>query len=93
MNQKSSLREVLQFVSRVLTGNNKHGFAPGEGPAGRKASVTERTLQMRLKTYRGKPEIISDLRQFDRHGLLDVPVEKPVAPMPAVWFRNDDSKN
>ncbi len=82
---KQAFEEISVFV-------DKHGFTPGEGPAERKVSVTERTLQIRLKTYRGKPEIISDIRPFDRHGLLDVLIEKPPAPMSLDEILEDDDE-
>src|ERR1700730_1005811 len=87
--EANRINQAFEEISGFV---DKHGFAPGEGPAGRKASVTERTLQMRLKTYRGKPEIISDLRPIDRHGLLDVLIEKPAAPMTLDEILEDDDE-
>jgi Meiotically up-regulated gene 113 len=72
---------ILQGFEEISTFVDKHGFAPGEGASERKASVAERALQMRLKAYRGKPEIISDLKPFDRHGLLNILIEPPTTPM------------
>jgi hypothetical protein len=80
-----AFEEINVFVDR-------HSFSPGNGPVGHKASVTERTLQMRLKTYREKAEIFSDLRPFDRHGLLDYLIEEPPAPMTLDEILEDDDE-
>lgn len=55
--------EILAFVDH-------NGFSPGEGPEGRRVSPAERTLAMRLRATRGKPELAERLRPLDRHGLL-----------------------
>ncbi len=49
---------------------DQHGFAPGAGPVEHKVSVKERTLAMRLKSYRERPEIALQLKAADRHDLL-----------------------
>lgn len=71
---EQSFEEICLFVDR-------HHFAPGEGTDGHKASVTEKTLQMRLKTYRCAPEIVKQLSPNDRHALLKV-VEPEAAKEP-----------
>jgi hypothetical protein len=60
---QQQFEEVSQFI-------DQHGFAPGVGPEGRKASVNERKLQLRLRAYRESPAILEQLRPLDRHGLL-----------------------
>ncbi len=55
--------EINVFVDR-------HGFPPGYGPEGHKASVGERQLQMRLKAYQASREVTDQLRTLDRHALL-----------------------
>ena len=47
-----------------------HGFVPGEGAHGRKPSVKERVLAMRLKSYRENPAVMAELRPADRHRLF-----------------------
>ena len=51
---------------------DKHGFAPGAGPADRKPSVVERKLQIRLNVYR-LPDNRNKVIHLDRHGLLAEP--------------------
>lgn len=55
--------EICVFVDR-------HGFPPGEGPAAHVAGVTEKKLQIRLKSYRENSEVAALLAPSDRHGLL-----------------------
>jgi hypothetical protein len=65
---KQQFNEINVFVDR-------HGFAPGHGPEGHKASVNERQLQMRLKAYQASLEGIDQLRTLDRHRLLEASPE------------------
>jgi Meiotically up-regulated gene 113 len=80
-----SFEEINTFVDR-------HGFAPGEGSPGHKPSVTERTLQIRLKTCREKPEINKALRSFDRHSLLNLVMPRAEAPMTLEEILDDDDE-
>lgn len=67
---QQAFEEINVFVDR-------HHFAPGEGQAGEKVSVNERTLQVRLKTYRENSDITEQLKAIDRHGLLKNQAIKP----------------
>jgi Meiotically up-regulated gene 113 len=60
---KQQFEEINVFVDR-------HGYPPGQGPDGQKASVRELQLQMRLKAYQASNDIVDQLRAIDRHGLL-----------------------
>lgn len=60
---KQQFEEINVFLDR-------HGYPPGQGPEGQKASVNERQLQMRLKAYQSSNDIADQLRAIDRHGLL-----------------------
>lgn len=60
---QAQFEEVNAFVDKM-------GFAPGQGPADRRITLTERTLQSRLRTYLENPVLRADLGVFDRHGLL-----------------------
>jgi hypothetical protein len=61
---EKSFEEINQFIDH-------HGYLPGE--AKKKQTVTEHILQIRLQTYREKPEVVEQLRPFDRHQLLKEP--------------------
>src|SRR5664280_3857433 len=89
---ESEASRIAKAFEEINVFVDKHGFTPGNGPAERKASVMERTLQMRLNTYREKPEIIADLRPFDRHGLLDATIDEPSAPMTLDEILEDDDE-
>lgn len=70
---RQAFEEVNVFVDR-------YHFAPGEGDAGEKVSVNERTLQVRLKTYRENPNIAEQLKELDRHGLLTLQAAQTLPP-------------
>lgn len=60
---EQNFEEISGFIDR-------HGFLPGKGGEGRRASPAEKTLEMRLRAMRGKPELVERLRPLDRYGLL-----------------------
>jgi hypothetical protein len=70
INASSDASRVVQAFEEINVFIDRHGYAPGEGGEGKKPSVTERQLQMRLKTYRVQPEIAAALHAHDRHSLL-----------------------
>jgi hypothetical protein len=70
VNSISDASRINQQFEEINVFVDRHGFAPGEGEGGHKASVTERQLQMRLKTYRAAQDIADQLCVIDRHGLL-----------------------
>lgn len=71
---------IAQAFEEICVFVDRHKFAPGEGPSDHKASVTERMLAMRLKTYRDKPDLAASLIDTDRHGLLSMPKQDEQAP-------------
>ena len=70
VNTSTDAVRIQQAFEEINVFVDRHHFAPGEGQAGQKVPVNERTLQMRLKTYRSNPDVIEQLKKFDRHGLL-----------------------
>ena len=60
---RASFEEINVFVDR-------NGFAPGEGPLGRKIGVMERAYQARLRAFLENPALAAELADADRHGLL-----------------------
>ena len=70
VNTSTEAVRIQQAFEEINVFVDRHHFAPGEGEAGEKVSVNERTLQVRLKTYRENPDIAEQLKEFDRHGLL-----------------------
>lgn len=77
LNVKPAISKAVSEESRIEQGFEEisvfvdhHGFPPGEGPEGRSVSPAERTLAMRLRATRGKPELAEHLRPYDRHELL-----------------------
>lgn len=79
VNTSTDALRIQQAFEEVNVFVDRHHFAPGEGQAGEKVSVNERTLQVRLKTYRENPDITGQLNEFDRHGLLMIQIT-PSAP-------------
>ena len=83
---RAQFEEINDFI-------DKHGFHPGAGPTERKVAVTERALQMRLKTYLASPALCQKLLPADRHGLLATP-PRAAPPDPAtldeILDLNDD---
>ena len=77
VNTSTDAVRIMQAFEEINVFVDRHHFAPGEGQSGRKVPVNERTLQMRLITYRGSPEIIEQLQELDRHGLLTSPATQP----------------
>lgn len=63
MRIEQNFEEILVFVDR-------HGYPPGKGGKEHRASGAEKTLEMRLRAMRGKPQLAERLRPLDRHGLL-----------------------
>lgn len=66
---RAQFEEINVFVDR-------NGFAPGQGPQGRKIGVMERSLQARLRACTDNPELAVALSGIDRHGLLSNTVPK-----------------
>jgi hypothetical protein len=77
VNASTEATRIQQAFSEINVFVDCQGFVPGEGPTNKRASVTERTLQTRLKTYRENPSILEQLECWDRHGLLNVAAEPP----------------
>ncbi len=69
-NSSTEAVRIQQAFEEINVFVDRHHYAPGEGEAGGKVSVNERTLQVRLKTYRENPAITEQLKEVDRHGLL-----------------------
>jgi hypothetical protein len=82
---KQQFEEINVFVDR-------HGYPPGQGPDGQKASVRELQLQMRLKAYQASREIADQLRAIDRHGLLaaSIPAEPEPKTLDDILDLDDD---
>ncbi|MBI5438383.1 MAG: GIY-YIG nuclease family protein [Nitrosomonadales bacterium] len=70
VNTSTEAVRIQQAFEEINVFVDRQHYAPGEGQAGERVSVNERTLQVRLKTYRENPAITEQLREFDRHGLL-----------------------
>ena len=77
LNVKPAVSKIASDESRIEQGFeeisdfvDRNGFPPGEGPEGRRVSPAERTLAMRLRATRSKPELAERLNPLDRHGLL-----------------------
>lgn len=77
LNVKPAVSKVAPEESRIEQGFeeisvfvDRHGFPPGDGPKERRVSPAERTLAMRLRAMRGKPELAERLHPLDRHELL-----------------------
>lgn len=77
VNTSTDSIRIQQAFDEINVFVDRQGFVPGEGPADKRASVNERTLQTRLKTYRENPNIVEQLESLDRHGLLNVAAEPP----------------
>ena len=60
---RAQFEEISRFVDR-------YGHAPGQGPAERKISISERALQTRLRAYQENPALHAAIGGLDRHGLL-----------------------
>jgi len=70
---RGQFEEINVFVDR-------NGFAPGQGPEGRKIGVMERSYQARLRAYGENPELAAELASIDRHELLAaVPKPEPTS--------------
>ncbi|MBU1691602.1 MAG: GIY-YIG nuclease family protein [Gammaproteobacteria bacterium] len=79
-NSSTDAVRIQQAFEEVNVFVDRHHFSPGEGQNGEKISVSERTLQMRLKTYRDQPDISALLKETDRHGLLTSLTKQPPPP-------------
>jgi len=77
VNTSSDTIRIQQAFNEINVFVDCQGYVPGEGPADKRASVNERTLQTRLKTYRENPKIVEQLESLDRHGLLNFVTEPP----------------
>ncbi len=67
---RAQFEEINVFVDR-------NGFAPGQGPEGRKIGVMERSYQARLRAYAEDPTLRAAVVSLDRHGLLATFEDKP----------------
>lgn len=67
---RAQFEEINVFVDR-------HGFAPGQGPKGRKIGIAERALQTRLRAYLENPALHASVAASDRHGLVAVARPEP----------------
>lgn len=77
VNSSTEAIRIQQAFNEINVFVDSQGFVPGEGPADKRVSVNERTLQTRLKTYRDNQIIVEQLEHLDRHGLLNVAAEPP----------------
>ena len=77
VNTSTEAVRIQQAFEEISVFVDRHRFAPGEGEAGGKVSVNERTLQVRLRTYRENLDIAEQLKEFDRHGLLMLQAIQP----------------
>jgi len=91
-NASTQSGRIAQAFEEISTFVDRHGFVPGKGSSGHKASVNERALAMRLNTYRSAPEIIAELRDADRHGLLAVPADEEEKPPASLDDIPDDDE-
>jgi len=80
VNTSTEAVRIQQAFEEINVFVDRHHFAPGEGQAGQRVPVSERALQMRLKTYRENPAITKQLKEADRHGLLTAQVAPASAP-------------
>jgi len=80
VNTSTDAVRIQQAFEEINVFVDRHHFAPGEGQAGQRVAVSERALQMRLKTYRENAAIIGQLKEADRHGLLAARVATAPAP-------------
>lgn len=85
VNTSTDAVRIQQAFEEINVFVDRHHFPPGEGLTGGKVAVSERTLQMRLKTYRENPVISNQLREIDRHRLLTL----QVAQAPALYSLDD----
>ncbi|MBF6989417.1 GIY-YIG nuclease family protein [Cupriavidus sp. IK-TO18] len=67
---QAQFEEINAFVDKL-------GFAPGQGPAERRITITERTLQTRLRAYLDNPALHAAVEGLDRHGLLEGAKARP----------------
>lgn len=78
INTSTEAIRIQQAFNEINAFVDCHGFVPGEGPADKRASVNERTLQTRIKTYRENTIIVEQLKSLDRHGVLSSAAETPL---------------
>lgn len=80
VNTSTDAVRIQQAFEEINVFVDRHHFGPGERQAGEKVSVSERTLQVRLKTYRENSDITEQLKEVDRHGLLTTKATQPLPP-------------
>ena len=80
---RQAFEEINVFVDRM-------GFTPGDGPKDRRMGVSERALQMRLRTYIDSPMLAQALADLDRHGLLKVAAPHHPASLDELLESGDD---
>lgn len=66
--ESSRIEYDFEELNRFI---DEQGFIPGTGTSDHKPSIKERTLSMRLKSYRERPDIAQRLKAIDRHNLLE----------------------
>lgn len=79
-NSSTEAVRIQQAFEEINVFVDRHHYSPGEGLAGQKVTVSERSLQMRLKTYRETPHLAEQLKGWDRHGLLAIQSTQVPAP-------------
>ncbi len=72
VNTSTEAVRIQQAFEEINVFVDRHHCSPGEGHAGQKISVSERSLRMRLNTYRENQHIAEQLKEYDRHGLLTI---------------------
>lgn len=70
----SRIRQDFEDISRFVDDNGRPPEAP-DAASGRKVSAIERSLAIRLKQYRARPDLAAALHPLDRYRLL-APVAK-----------------
>jgi hypothetical protein len=79
VNNSTDSNRIQQAFEEINVFIDLHRHAPGDGPKDRRISVTERTLQTRLRSYRENSVIAAQLENEDRHKLFNV-VSMPSPP-------------
>ena len=79
---RGQFEEINVFVDR-------NGFAPGQGPEGRKTGVMERSYQARLRAYIENPDLTAELASMDRHGLLTAASKPELASLDEIFAEGD----
>ncbi|CAN7783933.1 GIY-YIG nuclease family protein [Cupriavidus necator] len=67
---RAQFEEINAFIDKM-------GFAPGQGPAERRITISERALQTRLRAYLENAALHAAVEDLDRHGLLAAAKAEP----------------